>query len=343
MYTKDDILRALKKASEEVTDDCQMAGVLTAGALILGISEDAVNEELNKLDPKDVEYITFDVVERLWNDYAIGFEYADGSDTMCQDSGWTLEDAENALGSGRFFVEKPLTGRWSRTANPVNGEMLHSVYRLRDITKIDSSGNRELATKYWCNKVMMERLAEELNIRGVRDLDDAMEFAEDFIGNYLEFEPWEVTEDLPVPYSGYSICRCVGCDDEQVLYSCDDKDICEQIAKELNTQQIADIDTARIIANSIIKEDNDKPTSFLDDQCKMVDFFWLSRSEFLAAYSYITEADYDQTCYDVLERAGYENIDGIDPSDMVGKVVAQIVDGIQKQEWLLSKGGEKNA
>ena len=80
--------------------------------------------------------------------------------------------------------------------------------------------------------------------------------------------------------------------------------------------------------------------SFLTDQEKMIDFFMMTRSNFLEFYSYLTEDDYDATCYDVLERSGYWNADAIDPSCMTGLKLCEIIDGIQKQEWLLSKKRE---
>lgn len=344
----DDIIAAAK-AAQGVSNEHQMEAIVTFLSNLLGISEDAVNEILNPTE-NNIEYITFDVVRRLWNDYPIGFEHEDGSDSMCQDNGWSLKDAEAVIGSGRFFVEKPLTGRWSRTANPVGDGMMYSVYRLRDITKIDGGGNRELVTKYWCDKEMMNRLAEELNIRGIKDLEDAKQFAEEFIEHYGDFEPWEVVKDIPVPFSGYTLVRCINCDDEQILMSCDNKELLQQIADELNSTQTADRETAKNIANSIIgAEKAKKGESFVDDPEKMVDFFRLCKYDFLDSYSYLTEEDYDKTCYEVLERSGYPNVAGIDPSDMRGQNIAEIVDGMMRQQWLMSrsylllKGGEQDA
>ena len=351
-YSEKSIIEALKQASKEVTDDCQMAGVLTAGANILGISEDSVNELISEpIDKDDVKYIDFATAKKLWNDYAICFEYNDGSDVMCQDSGWTLKDAENNQDYGRFFVEKPLIGRWSVTANPIAGEMFYAVYRLRDITKIDGGGNRELATWYMREKKTCEIVANELNIRGRLDLDEAKAWAKDFIDSYKGFEPWEVLPIGEGPDRIYNVVRCDGCDDEDILMSGRCKDVCQKIADELNTQLIADRTTALEIAKNICTSDEwsdvvKKGVSFLDDQCKMVDFFMLSRADFMNEYRYLDEDDYDQTCYDILARSGYENVDSIDPSAMTAREILPIIDAIQKQEWLLSrnpKGGEKNA
>ena len=37
------------------------------------------------------------------------------------------------------------------------------------------------------------------------------------------------------------------------------------------------------------------PSGFIDDQEKMRDFFYLTKDEFLASYSYLTEEEYDDT------------------------------------------------
>ncbi len=331
MYSREDIIRGIKQASKEVTDDAQMAGVLTAGANILGISEDEVNALICE---DNIEYITIDVVRRIWNDYAVGFEYPDGSDVMCQDSGWTLGAAEQSVGLGRFFVEKPLTGRWSRTANPVDGVMLHAVYRVKDITKVDGGGNREILTRYIPDKEKMERLAEELNKRGLRDFYEAADFALDFCQTYHDFSLWEVKEAEET--SLYDLIRCEGCDDEVTFRIHRNKGFCQKIADEINEKQIADLRTIAEIVNAKVGT-----KSFLDDQCKMVDFFMLSRSEFMNEYQYLTEEEYDATCLDILARSGYENVDIIDPSAMTAREITPIIDAIQKREWLLSRGGEK--
>ena len=44
VWTKEDVIEAIKKASEEVTNDCSYSGVLTLGAILLGVSEDTVME-----------------------------------------------------------------------------------------------------------------------------------------------------------------------------------------------------------------------------------------------------------------------------------------------------------
>lgn len=331
MYTRDDIIEALKEASKEVTDDCQMAGVLTAGAIILGVSEDTVNSLI-----ADRTYIPWISVRGLWNDYAVGFEYPDGTDVMCQDSGWTYDDARRMQedGDGQWFVEGSLTGEWSRTANPVNGTMMYAVYRLKDITKVDGGENREILTNYTTNKECMEQLAEELNIRGCSKFDDAAGFALDFLANYVEFEPWEILPNSDD--TSYTVIRCAGCADEDEILRTNDKELCEKVVRELNGAKIADHDTAV----EVVKKKQAK--SFIGDPEKMVDFFRLRKSDFLETYSYISEESYDATCYDCLDAAGYDK-NLVDPADMTGVDICSIIDGIQKQEWLLKKGGAKDA
>lgn len=44
--------------------------------------------------------------------------------------------------------------------------------------------------------------------------------------------------------------------------------------------------------------------NFLDDKEKMVDFFTLSREDFFASYSYLTDEEYDNTLNAVAEKLG---------------------------------------
>lgn len=56
-----------------------------------------------------------------------------------------------------------MAGKWMVTANPVGGSMLYAVYRLRDVDKIDHSGNREYASSYIEDKDTALTIAEGLN------------------------------------------------------------------------------------------------------------------------------------------------------------------------------------
>ena len=51
-----------------------------------------------------------------------------------------------------------------------------------------------------------------------------------------------------------------------------------------------------------LMEENKMGNSFEDDEEKMVDFWMLTKDEFLYAYSYLTEEDYDATVDCVFEN-----------------------------------------
>lgn len=76
--------------------------------------------------------------------------------------------------------------------------------------------------------------------------------------------------------------------------------------------------------------------SFLDDQEKMVDFFTISKEEFLNFYSYLTEEEYEATKEDVLNRSGYWNKEYID-REVDGRTLAKIFQGIMIAEWLQNR------
>lgn len=56
-----------------------------------------------------------------------------------------------------------MTGKWNVTSNPIGGDIMYAVYRLRDINAVDHSGNRELATGYMESREDAEKIAAELN------------------------------------------------------------------------------------------------------------------------------------------------------------------------------------
>ena len=76
--------------------------------------------------------------------------------------------------------------------------------------------------------------------------------------------------------------------------------------------------------------------SFINEQEKMIDFFTISKEEFLNFYSYLTEEEYDETRQEVLNRSGYWNADGID-KEIDGIIIEKIIQSIMITEWLLSK------
>lgn len=47
MYTKEDIIKAIKIINDEVTDDCTWSGVIILATTILNISEEEINNILN--------------------------------------------------------------------------------------------------------------------------------------------------------------------------------------------------------------------------------------------------------------------------------------------------------
>ena len=53
-----------------------------------------------------------------------------------------------------------MAGKWDVTYNPMAG---YRVYRLRDITKVDHSGNREYYGGYMDDKAMVQTIANRLN------------------------------------------------------------------------------------------------------------------------------------------------------------------------------------
>lgn len=60
-----------------------------------------------------------------------------------------------------------LPGPWKVSSNPVAGKLFYQVYRMRDITGVDHSGNRETYGGLWKTKREAENLAELLNKEGV--------------------------------------------------------------------------------------------------------------------------------------------------------------------------------
>lgn len=55
---------------------------------------------------------------------------------------------------------------------------------------------------------------------------------------------------------------------------------------------------------------NYKELSFAGDREKMIDFFPLSKTEFLQSYSYLTEEEYNATVIDCIKRIRTKRIYG---------------------------------
>lgn len=56
-----------------------------------------------------------------------------------------------------------MKGKWKVTSNYIGGEKMFAVYRLRDISEIDHSGNREYATDYTNDRENAEAIADMMN------------------------------------------------------------------------------------------------------------------------------------------------------------------------------------
>lgn len=52
---------------------------------------------------------------------------------------------------------------WKVTSQYIGDEKMYAVYRLRDISQVDHSGNREYATDYTDNKFAADSIAKTLN------------------------------------------------------------------------------------------------------------------------------------------------------------------------------------
>ena len=76
--------------------------------------------------------------------------------------------------------------------------------------------------------------------------------------------------------------------------------------------------------------------SFINDQEKMIDFFAITKEEFLNFYSYLTSEEYEATAQDVLDRSNYWNKEALaEDKDVEGIVIGKIIQSIMITEWLL--------
>ena len=55
---------------------------------------------------------------------------------------------------------------WRVSSNPVAGKMFYQVYRIRDVERIDHSGNRETRGGLYESRQDAEKLAALLNSEG---------------------------------------------------------------------------------------------------------------------------------------------------------------------------------
>ena len=76
---------------------------------------------------------------------------------------------------------------------------------------------------------------------------------------------------------------------------------------------------------------------FIFDKAKMVDFFILSKEQFLASYDYLEDKEYDDTVKEVIlciDRSGYENTSDMLEYAKEGRDLRDVVLGLMMSEWL---------
>jgi hypothetical protein len=56
-----------------------------------------------------------------------------------------------------------MKSKWKVTSNPVGGEILYGVYRIKDTSQVDHSGNREYAGGYVESREVAQTTADKLN------------------------------------------------------------------------------------------------------------------------------------------------------------------------------------
>ena len=78
---------------------------------------------------------------------------------------------------------------------------------------------------------------------------------------------------------------------------------------------------------------------FIFDKAKMVDFFILSKEQFLASYDYLEDKEYDDTVKEVIDCidrrvGGYENTRDMLKYTKEGIHLRDVVLGLMMSEWL---------
>ena len=78
--------------------------------------------------------------------------------------------------------------------------------------------------------------------------------------------------------------------------------------------------------------------SFISDTEKMVDFFEITKRDFLKSYSYITEKEYEDTKKESLLKSGYPNAESVlENKSADGIMIGKIIQSIMIVEWLNNK------
>lgn len=58
-----------------------------------------------------------------------------------------------------------MKSEWKITSNSINRKKVYAVYRKIDVSAVDHSGNREMATEYFNDRETAENIAKELNAK----------------------------------------------------------------------------------------------------------------------------------------------------------------------------------
>lgn len=56
-----------------------------------------------------------------------------------------------------------MQGEWKVSSNSINGQTMYAVYRIKDTSAVDHSGNREFGSYYSEDRQRVDALAEKLN------------------------------------------------------------------------------------------------------------------------------------------------------------------------------------
>lgn len=56
-----------------------------------------------------------------------------------------------------------MQSEWKVTSNRINGETMYAVFRIRNTSEVDHSGNREYAGQWTANKQVAIEIAKSLN------------------------------------------------------------------------------------------------------------------------------------------------------------------------------------
>lgn len=95
------------------------------------------------------------------------------------------------------------------------------------------------------------------------------------------------------------------------------------------------------LLNWVLGDEDEDGEDFMFDQEKMVDFFLLSKKEFLLSYNYLTNGDYEATVKEVIKASGYYNPGACEDFD--GRELRDIVLGCMMTKVLCDRRREQDA